>query len=169
MRASRAFAAVVVLLAFGIGCAYQDATVRPPASASVAAGGRIWGSPSVVLAMPFVDERPDRSRCGMKKAGGKKAANVYCSDAPAQWLAALVAGELRAAGFRVYDKEAPPGEAAVRIEGFLSQLFVEPDVEVEYDVFYSQGRYIPESDIAVRLVARGANFEAERHLKPVSA
>ena len=74
-----------------------------------------------------------------------------------------MAGELRAAGFRVFDKEAPAGQPALRIEGFLSQLFVEPDVEVEIHPLYDEGHYIPESDIAVRLVARGANFEAERH------
>ena len=44
--------------------------------------------------------------------------------------------ELRASGFQVYDHEAPPGQPAVRIEGFLTQLFVEPDVETEYYVIY---------------------------------
>ena len=82
MQMSKALAAAVAFC--GIGCAFQEATVRQPDSASVTSGYRIYGSPAVILVTPFLDERPDRSRCGMKKAGGKAAAGVYCREAPAQ-------------------------------------------------------------------------------------
>ena len=145
-----------------IGCAYQDATVRAPALATVTAGSIISGSPAVVLVTPFADARPDRSRCGVKKVFSKESARIECGAAPGQWLADLLAQELRAAGFRVYDKQPPPGQPAVRIEGVLTQLFVEPDVAGEYYVFYARSHYLPEADIAVSLVARGEHFEAER-------
>lgn len=150
------------LLALGGGCVFQDARLRVPSANAVTSGYRIAGRPVVVMAPSFVDERTDRGRCGMKKVGSKPAGRVDCDAPPNQWLAALLVDELRAAGFQVYDHEAPPDQPAVRIEGFLTQLFVEPDVETNYYVLHSSGRYIPEADIAVRLVARGANFEAER-------
>jgi hypothetical protein len=163
MRVAKALIGLVVCT-LETGCATQDATVRPPAPATVATGYRIWGSPAVVLATPFVDQRPDPSRCGMKKAWSKVSARINCSEPPARWLAQFLAQELRIAGFRVYEreKEVPPGQPVVRIEGFLSQLFVEPDIELHYYVFYAYGHYIPEADLAVRLVARGPHFEAER-------
>lgn len=150
------------LLAVGGGCAFQDARLRAPSANAVASGYRIGGSPAIVMAPSFVDERPDRGRCGMKKAAGKPAGRVDCDAAPNQWLAKLLVDELRAAGFRVYDREAPSGQPAVRIEGFLTQLFVEPDVEASYYVVDGGGYYVPEADIAVRLVASGASFQAER-------
>ena len=98
----------------------------------------------------------------MKKTLNKPSASVACSAAPGQWLTELLAQELRAVGFRVYDKQAPPGQSAVRIEGVLTQLFIEPDVALDYYLFYGRGSYLPEADIAITLVARGENFEAER-------
>jgi hypothetical protein len=150
------------LLALGGGCAFQDARLQVPSANAVASDYRVGGSPAIVMAPSFVDERPDRGRCGMKKAASKPAGRVDCDTAPNQWLAKLLVDELRAAGFQVYDHEAPPGQAAVRIEGFLTQLFVEPDVETSYYMLFSGGYYLPEADIAVRLVARGASFQAER-------
>jgi len=151
------------LLTLGGGCTFQDARLRAPSADAVASGDRIDGSPAIVMAPSFVDERPDRGRCGMKKAASKPAARVDCDAAPNQWLAKLLVGELRATGFQVYEHEAPPGQPVVRIEGFLTQLFVEPDVKTEYYVLYASGHYIPEADIAVRLVASGASFQAERN------
>src|SRR5205823_2821143 len=69
----------------------------------------------------------------------------------------------RGSGERLLDRRlACDCQPAVRIEGFLTQLFVEPDVKMEYYVLYGSGHYIPEADIAVRLVAWGASFQAER-------
>jgi hypothetical protein len=145
-------------VALAAGCAFQDAIVHAPPSGLVTTGAPVQGSPAVVLSVPFVDQRPDRSRCGMKKFGNKPSATVHCAEPPASWLAELVARELRAQGFRVYASEPPAGQPVVRIEGFLTQMFLEP--EVEFGFLY--GSYIPEADIAVRLVASGEHFEAER-------
>lgn len=145
-------------LAFAAGCAFQDAIVHAPPSGLVTTGTRVQGSPAVVLSMPFVDQRPDRSRCGMKKAMSKPSADVHCAEPPANWLAKLVAQELRTQGFRVYDSEPPAGQPVVRIQGFLTQMFVEPEVEF----FFVSASYIPEADIAVKLVATGEHFDAER-------
>jgi hypothetical protein len=152
----------LLLVWAAIGCAYQDATVRRPAAAAVASGLRIVGSPAVVLVTPFIDARSDRHRCGMKKAWSQESARVECGGQPGEWLAELLAQELRSAGFQVYEKQAPPGLAAVRIEGILTQLFIEPDVASDYYVFYAKTHYIPEADVGVTLIAKGDRFEAER-------
>jgi hypothetical protein len=148
----------LVFVAFAAGCAFQDAIVHAPPSGLVTTATRVPGSSAVVLSMPFVDQRPDRSRCGMKKAMSKPSANVYCADAPASWLAELVAQELRTEGYRVYDSEPPAAQPVVRIEGVLTQMFVEPEVEF----VFAYASYIPEADIAVKLIARGEHFEADR-------
>ncbi len=152
----------MVGFALVVGCAYQDATVRAPALATVTGGSTISGSPAVVLVTPFADARPDRTRCGVKRVFNKESARITCDAAPGQWLADLLAQDLRAAGFRVYDKQAPPGQPVVRIEGVLTQLFIEPDAAMEYYVLYESSYYIPEADIAISLVATGEHFEAER-------
>jgi hypothetical protein len=144
---------------FAAGCAFEDAVVHAPPSGLVTTGTRVQGSPAVVLSMPFVDQRPDRSRCGMRKAMSKPSATVHCAEPPAGWLAELVAQELRTQGFRVYDSEPPAGQPVVRIEGFLTQMFVEPEVKF----VFAWASYLPEADIAVTLVAKGKHFEAERH------
>ena len=157
MGVARALAGLA-MFALGTGCPWQNATVSVPAAGKVASDYRVWGAPAVLLTTPFVDARPDRSRCGVRKAGSSESASVTCSAPPAQWLAELVAQQLRAAGFLVFENEAPPGGPVIRIEGFLSQLFIEPDVQA----WPGGGRYVPEADIAVTLVARGRQFEAER-------
>jgi hypothetical protein len=154
----RKVTAALGFLAFAAGCAFQDAVVHAPPSGLVRTGARVQGSPAVVLSRSFVDQRPDRSRCGMKKAMSKPSATVHCAEPPASWLAELVAQELRTQGFRVYDSEPPAGQPVVRIAGFLTQLFLEPEVELGF----LYGSYIPEADIAVTLVASGEHFVAER-------
>lgn len=143
-----------------LGCAYQDATIRAsaPERARVL-GAAAPGGPAIVLHEPFVDERADRSRCGVKRVGDGETAVVRCGDPPSQWLGHSLARELRANGFRVYENEAPPDVPALRIEGYLEYLFIENQFEAR---FTHRATNTPEADLAVRLVAHGARFEAQR-------
>ncbi len=137
-----------------VGCAFHDLRVTPPEGpiGSNLSGGN---QRSVQVIVPFADDRPVRSRCGMQKNGyNADTANVYCSAEPAQWLADLLATELQATGFKVISaSQASAG--AVRLEGSLLQFFVEPKV--------GAFTFSPEADIHVRLVARSpSGLLAER-------
>lgn len=138
---------VAPLLVVG-GCAFTNLTVTPPPQP---VGANLSGGKqrTVVLVAPFNDDRPVKNRCGMQKNGyNADTASVFCSAEPAQWLADLLASELRAAGFNVV--AAPPSSArAVRIEGRLLQFFVEPKVGVF--------TFTPEADVHVQLVATSAS------------
>lgn len=138
----------VAALLWGSGCAFVDVTVRPPERAvgSGVSGGR---GRIVQVVIPFAEGRPEQNRCGMMKNGlNMDTANVLCSAPPTEWLAALLAAELQAAGFKVIPAaQASPG--AVRIEGTLLQFFVEAKIGL---VTYS-----PEADVHVRLVATSAS------------
>ncbi len=134
---------IVPLLALG-GCAFTNLTVTPP---SQPLGSNVTGGKgrSVLVVVPFADERPVKDRCGMQKNGwNMDTASVFCSADPTQWLAELLAGELRASGFDVLSSP-PKGADAVRLEGRLLQFFVEPKVGVF--------TFSPEADIHVHLVA----------------
>jgi hypothetical protein len=122
----RAILGAQVVAVAALGCAYQDATVRASApERATVPGATAPDGPAIVLREPFVDERVDQSRCGVKRIGDDETAVVRCADPPGQWLARSLARELRAHGFRVYDSGAPPGLSALRIEGYLEYLFIE--------------------------------------------
>jgi len=153
--------AVTVLLVMQAACALTDMTVVPPEKgvATNLGGGR---GRAVQLILPLSDERPDRSRCGMKKNSyNMHTADVHCSAEPSRWLGDLLAGELRAAGFTVVSTtESRPD--AVRFEGRLLQYYLEPDVG-----FFT---FTPEADVHVRLVATtpsGLNAERDFYVKGV--
>lgn len=100
----------------------------------------------VVVTVPFADERAQPHRCGCQKNGyNMDTANVICRTPPAEWIADVLADELRAAGFRVVRADAPHRASALRIEGALLQLFVEP--------FAGTFSASCEADLSVRLVA----------------
>jgi hypothetical protein len=133
---TRVFACFVVLALLALlgGCAYTTTTVTLPKLLQPAppTGGR-----EVVVVGPFVDARPERGRCGMKKNGYYgDTADILCADDPGAWVARRLASELRAAGVIVHD--APHG-SALRIEGTLLQFFTEPQpqaftVDLETDI-----------------------------------
>jgi hypothetical protein len=144
----------VSLLSLG-GCAFTNLTITPPQEpiGSNLTGGK---QRSILVVTPFTDGRPVQNRCGMQKNGyNMDTANVYCSAEPAQWLAELLASELRASGFNVLSaSETSPD--AVRLEGRLLQFFVEPKVGVF--------TFTPEADIHIQLVASSASgMLAERN------
>jgi hypothetical protein len=92
----------------------------------------------------------------MKKNGyNMDTADILCAEPPNQWLAALLAEELRKAGFRVATDPRQTGPGALRLEGTLTQFFLEPDVG-----FLT---FSPEADIELRLVATApSGLVAER-------
>ncbi len=138
----RIFAFLCVLLAGCIGA------IRPP-DQPVASGLTGGNARSVQLLMPFQDRRAEPARCGMlKNTYNMEVRNITCETPPAQFLAELLATELKAAGFNVVTSALPDSQTVV-LEGSLLQFFLEPDVSPFY--------IAPEADIHVLLVARSAS------------
>jgi hypothetical protein len=133
-------------------CALTAGTIAPPAQ-SVRTGLEGGGERPVLVLAGWADERPVRTRCGMKKNGyNMDTADMRCAAEPAQWLPGLLATELKAAGFAVLQAPSPD---ALAIEGHLLQFFVEPKV--------GAFTFSPEADVHVRLVVTSTEgLRAER-------
>lgn len=148
-ESERRLCSVATWLLAGIlasGCALTDLTLNPPPHGKVTAASQIGAGREILLIVPFADRRTTPERCGMKKNGwNMDTADIHCSAPPGGWLAQLLAEELRAAGFRVGTDPREAGSGALRLDGVLSQFFVEPKA----DAF----TVTPEADIALRLVA----------------
>jgi hypothetical protein len=113
------------LLALG-GCAFTNVPLDMPISglATPIGGGK---GRKVVVVRPFADQRPQPNRCGMQKNGyNQDTADAVCRLPPDEWIAGLLADELRAAGFTVLPSAEGAASDVVTIEGALLQLFVEP-------------------------------------------
>ena len=135
-----------VLLALMLsGCATTDVKLKlPPTGLPTAIPG--GNQRQIVLTMPFADARQVPTLCGVQKSGyGDETATVYCEDDPAQWIAHVLAAELKKSGFTVLSPEEGAHDTAVRIEGALLTLFAEP-------VLGPWSTTI-ETDLSVRLVA----------------
>src|SRR5262249_11917319 len=86
---------------------------------------------------------------------GNRAAQAGCQGNPAQWIAEFLGRELQASGFMVLTSEDGAKDSALKIEGVLLKVFVEPVVG-----FWST---TVESDLSVRLVATSkTGLQAER-------
>ena len=132
------------------GCAFTKVPLTMPVSGlqTPLTGGN---GRQVVVSSPFVDQRREPRRCGMQKNGyNQDTADAVCMTPPATWIADLLADELRAAGFTVVKGDAPHKPTALKIEGALLQLFVEPmaqgfsgrcecDIEVRLDATSEDG------------------------------
>jgi len=110
----------------------------------------------VIVTMPFSDARQITNRCGMQKGGyGNETATASCQGDPTQWIAAMLAAELKASGFTVLSPEAGSRDTALKIEGVLLKIFAEPVVGAWSTVI--------ETDLSVRLVATSrTGLRAER-------
>jgi hypothetical protein len=148
----RALAILAVVLP---GCAFSNVNMVMPAGGleSPVRGGN---GREVVVVIPFADERAIRDRCGMQKNSyNMDTADAVCTSDPSAWLANLLAQELRTAGFSVADAGSSHGEDALRVEGSLLKVFVEPVIG-----FWSGSH---EADLQVKLVATSATgLRAER-------
>jgi len=137
------------------GCAFTPIPLTLPErglDATISGGnGR-----SVAVVVPFADERKIRERCGMQKNGyGWDTAAALCQSDPAQWIARLLAAELRASACTVLAASAPREPGTLVIEGSLEKLFVEPVIG------WWSGSL--ETDLQVKLVATSASgLRAER-------
>ena len=116
------------------------------------------GGRQVVIVVPFSDSREIRERCGMKKNGfNMDSADAVCQSDPNTWIAQLLANELRASGFTVLEEGSDHRRSAVRIDGSLLKIFVEP---VWLFGPWSTG---VEADLSVKLKATsGTGLAAER-------
>ena len=136
-------------------CAYTDVNVKPPDSGlkTPIPGGN---QRQVVVIVPFADARQITDRCGVQKNGfGSETARGICQGNPAQWLAEFLARELRASGFTVLATEDGARESALKVQGTLLKIFVEPVTG-----FWAT---TVESDLQVKLVATSrTGLRAER-------
>jgi hypothetical protein len=108
------------------------------------------------VTIPFQDARQSASRCGVQKGGwGNETAQAVCQGNPTQWIAEFLARELRASGFIVLTSEQGARDTALKVEGVLVKIFVEPVVG-----FWST---TVESDLNVKLMATTkTGLQAER-------
>jgi hypothetical protein len=138
-----------------LGCAFQDVPIQLPKV--LGTGLRGGDGRLLVVAIPFADERSDSRLCGTQKNNMNiRTARANCSEEPAPWIAALLAQELRSAGFRVLSDSDPRPPSAVRIKGSLLQLFV----EVAFGGFTT---VFMEADLHAQLVLRShSGLHAER-------
>jgi len=127
------------------GCATTDVNLKqPPAGLETPIPG--GNQRQVIVTIPFTDERQIKNRCGLQKGGyGNETATAYCMGDPAQWIAAMLAAELRASGFTVLTTPEGSRDSALKIDGVLLKIFAEPVVGAWSTLI--------ESDLSVRLVA----------------
>jgi hypothetical protein len=145
----------IVLLMTG-GCAFADITVMPPRPETLAQPSDLGRGREVVLQMPFADQRPFPSRCGMQKNGyNMDTATVNCTVPPPLWLSQALAQGLVSAGFRVRTSPEAQQASSVRVDGAVLQFFAEPVVGA-----FSAS---PEADISVKLLLTSpSGLRAER-------
>ena len=116
----------ILLLAGISGCAFSDVTIHLP-TADVPTNLSGGDGRQIVLAATFDDERSDRKRCGTQKNSyNMETADVHCDTPPAEWMATLLASELQAAGFTVLMPDQARKPSAVKLDGTVLTLFVEP-------------------------------------------
>ena len=145
--------AILVLMLSG--CSTTDVKLLPPPAGLTAPipGG---AQRQVIITVPFADARQITNRCGMQRSGyGDETASAYCEGDPAQWIAALLAAELKASGFTVLSTEEGARDSALKIEGVLLKLFAEPVI----------GPWLTaiETDLSVKLVVTSrSGLRAER-------
>jgi hypothetical protein len=156
MRVSlRELAVLLGVVALSSGCAFTDVPLTLPTRGleNTLTGG---GGRQVIVIVPFADAREGDKRCGMQKNGyNMDTADAVCQSDPNAWIAQLLADELRATGFSVLAADAEHRPGALRIEGSLLKIFVEPVLGAWSGSL--------EADLAVRLRAStGTGLQAER-------
>src|SRR5437899_2241061 len=145
------FFAAAILVTLVSGCAFSNISVSLPMQPT---SGYSGGDNRVVTVPKFIDQREIKDRIGMQKNGyGMDTANAVGDQDVDAWLAARLAAELQAVGFRVAAAGVNP--KAIRIQGYVLKFFTEPVQQwTTMDL---------ETDIAVRIqVIRPDDLEAER-------
>lgn len=138
------------------GCAFINLDVTPPGPNVFSDAPNLGRGREVLIDMPFADRRGFPARCGMQKNSyNMDTADVNCLVSPPQWVAQALEQGLTTAKFRVLHPGDPIGPNVVRIQGAVTQFFVEPDI----------GAFTvsPEADVGVKLiVTSGSGLRAER-------
>ncbi len=146
---------LVALGSLSSACAFTDIPLTLPTKglANTVPGGN---GRQMIVVVPFSDRREIRERCGMQKNGyNMDTANAVCQSDPNTWIAELLADELRASGFTVLDLDNPHRPGALRIDGSLLKIFVEPVIGAWTGSL--------EADLSVKLrVTTQTGLEAER-------
>ena len=158
LHPSRRFQSVVaaaLLALFSSGCAFTDIKLTLPTKQlepSITGGkGR-----QVIVVVPFADKREIRDRCGMQKNGyNMDTADAICQSDPNNWIATLLEQELRRSGFTVLEPSDEHRAGALRLDGSLLKIFVEPVIGAWSGSL--------EADLSVKLRATTeTGLEAER-------
>ncbi len=138
------------------GCALTNMILDRPAHAKVSTSMKIGQGREILLIHPFVNRRSS-DRCGMKKNGyNMDTASILCITPPEHWLVALLADELRVAGFQVIDNPTQVSPHTLRLDASLSQFFIEQKIG-----FFT---VTPEADIELNVVASTlTGFQARRN------
>ena len=148
-------AVIAVLVLTCTGCALVNVRVKSPESGleTPIPGGN---QRQIILTIPFQDSRSSMFRCGVQKGGfGNEIADAVCQGSPADWIPMLLARELEASGFTVLQSEEGARDTALKIEGVVLKIFVEPVV--------GPWSTTVESDFDVKLVATSrTGLRAER-------
>lgn len=120
------YSIALILILASTGCAFTDVPLDMPINGlDVPISG--GNERAVVVVKPFSDDRSDTVRCGMKKNGyNMDTADAMCKTAPGEWMAELLADELRASGFNVSTERPVSRTNALILEGSIIKLFVEP-------------------------------------------
>lgn len=83
-------------------CAFTDLTIDLPAEGFKPTTTEFQGR-QVLVDIPFADGREIRDRCGMKKNGfNMDTADIFCGSDPSEWIAKLLADQLRDHWFRSF-------------------------------------------------------------------
>ena len=151
----REIALLLVLGSLSSACAFTDIPLTLPTRGleKTLAGGK---GRQLIVVVPFSDGREIRDRCGMQKNGyNMDTADAVCQSDPNGWIAQLLADELRASGFSVLTEGTAHRPGALRVEGSLIKLFVEPVLGAWSGSL--------EADLSVKLrVTTETGLEAER-------
>jgi hypothetical protein len=122
----RTIAMLLFVGLFSSACAFTNIPLTLPTQGLEKTIGGGEGR-QVIVIKPFSDDRTQKNRCGMQKNGyNMDTADAVCQSDPSAWIAALLADELRASGFEVIETSAGHRPGALRVDGSLRQLFVEP-------------------------------------------
>jgi hypothetical protein len=133
------------------GCAFSNIPVTLPTQPT---SGYSGGDNRVLTVPKFIDQREIKDRIGMQKNGyGMDTANAIADQSVDGWLAARLAAELQAVGFKIVGDGAHP--KATKIQGYVLKMFTEP--------VQQWSTMDLETDLAVRIqLSRPDDLEAER-------
>gem|GEM_PF-1307942 len=125
-RSIRYLTTIVMLPALLPGCAFTDVHLDMPISGLehpiLGGNGR-----EVVVGIPFNDTRKVTEHCGVQKNGYQRVtADAICDTSPSLWISQLLTDELRASRFKVLTPNEAHNDAALRINGDIQKVFVEP-------------------------------------------